>query len=101
MNINTGKLIALVLAITFTAEIFSSCATGAGSTITISEGSDSYIIIAPGYTAVVDKPYGNLIALYNSEGCRMLGNDDGMIMGACAYWNDSLGGNHLQMCPPL
>jgi len=73
--------------------------------VMISEGRDNYTIAAQSYTAIIDKPFGNLIALYNGEGKRMLGCDNGTIRGICAYWNDSTGATHIQRddggCPDV
>lgn len=99
---------AIFLAASFLIMYFGPFCAAAGASAdaaSIAEGSENYVVRAAGYTAVVDKPCGNLIALYNSEGYRMLGSDGGLVRGACAYWNDSLGATHVQMddgnCPEV
>ncbi|MDD5502603.1 MAG: prolyl oligopeptidase family serine peptidase [Candidatus Thermoplasmatota archaeon] len=80
-----------------------SVAQSGASAVEIQELAGCYNVVAQSYTAVIDKPFGNLIAVYNDDGFRMLGCDGGNIRGACAYWNDSIGGSHIQMddgnCP--
>lgn len=69
------------------ADAASSSTADAGA-VTVEETEAAIRVEARGYTAVVDKPHGNLVGLWNARGHRLFGTDPGTggIQGLVAHW---------------
>lgn len=54
--------------------------------ITVERTEDAIEVHAPAYRAVVDRPHGNLIAVHNDAGHRLVGTNGSGIQGVVASW---------------